>query len=120
MFNAASYSAIRPTYPRALYDFIYHYHGQSPGARWLRVVDLGCGTGQATVEFTAFQEAIGVDPSESMLKKANETLSRSPSSNTIKYIKSQAESLDFLEAESVDLIVAGIIKLIFCIYSVWL
>jgi len=145
IFNATSYSAIRPTYPRSLYDSIYQYHGQSPGARWTRAVDLGCGTGestgslpnighqqqmmciftylccfpgQATVELTAFQEVIGVDPSDSMLTKANEALSRFTLPNTIKYIKSEAEDLDFLETASVDLITAGIIKLSFSFHKI--
>ncbi|KAF8577836.1 S-adenosyl-L-methionine-dependent methyltransferase [Ramaria rubella] len=106
-FNAVTYSAIRPTYPRALYDFVYHYHERTPGARWDRAVDLGCGTGQATTELTAFQEVIGVDPSESMVRKAEDLVVNSPLSNKVSYVQHAAEDLDFLESGSVDLIVAA-------------
>ena len=44
-FNAASYSAFRPTYPRALYEFVYAYHRRIPGAEWGLALDIGCGTG---------------------------------------------------------------------------
>lgn len=44
-FNTAVYAASRPTYPQALYDFIFDFHKQSPDAKFDRAVDLGCGTG---------------------------------------------------------------------------
>ena len=46
-FNALSYAASRPTYPRALFDYIFCYHRAGAGpARWDTAVDLGCGTGR--------------------------------------------------------------------------
>ncbi|GJJ12897.1 hypothetical protein Clacol_007143 [Clathrus columnatus] len=109
VFNAGNYSAVRPVYPRALYDFIYQYHQSTSPAQWKRAVDLGCGTGQATVELTNFKEIIGIDPSEAMITKAKELLKSHPSSelSEITYVKSQAEDLDHLEAESVDLVVTA-------------
>ncbi|KAF8514950.1 S-adenosyl-L-methionine-dependent methyltransferase [Hysterangium stoloniferum] len=106
-FNSAKYSAIRPTYPRSLYDFIYQYHAQGPEPEWQVAIDLGCGTGQATVELTAFKEVIGVDPSDSMITKANKLMEASPPTNTIKYIKNKAEELSFISTESVDLVIAA-------------
>ena len=44
-YNAARYAAIRPTYPRQLFDFIFQYHEKGPKSRWATAVDLGCGTG---------------------------------------------------------------------------
>lgn len=45
-FNTTVYAASRPTYPQALYDFIFDLHKQSPDAKFERAVDLGCGTGK--------------------------------------------------------------------------
>ncbi|KIJ49131.1 hypothetical protein M422DRAFT_205327 [Sphaerobolus stellatus SS14] len=106
-FNAASYAAVRPTYPRALFDFIYQYHGGGSAARWERAVDLGCGTGQATTELTGFREVIGMDPSESMIKKANQNLQALSTTTSVRFVKSEAEDLQLLEPESVDLVVAA-------------
>ncbi|KAG2122180.1 hypothetical protein BD769DRAFT_1476034 [Suillus cothurnatus] len=54
-FDTSIYAAFRPTCPRSLFDFIFRYHERNKGARWDRPVDLGCGTGQATVELTPFK-----------------------------------------------------------------
>ena len=40
------YEAARPTYPPQLFDDLVSLAGLSPGAR---VVEIGCGTGQATL-----------------------------------------------------------------------
>lgn len=45
MFNAGNYLAARPTYPKALFEFVYQYHQRTPSTQWMRAVDLGCGTG---------------------------------------------------------------------------
>lgn len=46
-FNALSYAASRPTYPRALFDYVFRFHGAgASAARWDKAVDLGCGTGR--------------------------------------------------------------------------
>ncbi|KAG2104989.1 hypothetical protein BD769DRAFT_1393366 [Suillus cothurnatus] len=62
-FDTSIYAAFRPTCPRSLFDFIFWYHERNKGARWDRPVDLGCGTGQATVELTPFKCVTGIYPS---------------------------------------------------------
>ncbi|KAF9531475.1 S-adenosyl-L-methionine-dependent methyltransferase [Crepidotus variabilis] len=113
-FNASVYSLSRPTYPAKLFDYIFSYHSQgSPGVtRWDRAVDLGCGTGQATMQLRRFREVVGVDPSPGMLEKARANLavgdhSRSPTA-TFKFVEGSAEDLKLnVEDESVDLVVAA-------------
>lgn len=68
-FNAVSYAAYRPTYPRALYDFVYAYHEKTVSASdgpglssaaavaapsWDMALDLGCGTGECFVHIDFF------------------------------------------------------------------
>ncbi|KZT72369.1 S-adenosyl-L-methionine-dependent methyltransferase [Daedalea quercina L-15889] len=109
-FDTARYAAARPTYPKQLYDFIFAYHGRDPRARWDTALDLGCGTGQATLELTPFQNAIGTDPSEGMLVQAREVLKGRPEMDTpgrFKFVKSAAEDLGWLEEKSVDMIVSA-------------
>ncbi|CAE6456202.1 unnamed protein product [Rhizoctonia solani] len=107
-FNAASYASFRPTYPRSLYDFIYTYHAQSRRAGWEKVVDLGCGTGQATLEVAdQFKEAIGCDPSEGMVENARIAAEQSGRAQKPKFVVSPAEKLSFLEDDSVDMVVAA-------------
>lgn len=99
--------------------------GVNANARWERAVDLGCGTGQATFELTPFTHVIGVDPSENMILSARDAAKRKcqlqvdgasnagsqpPSQNqgqSIEFVHSPAESLDFIADESVDLIIAA-------------
>lgn len=100
----------RPTYPRQLYEFIFAYHGRDPRARWDTAVDLGCGTGQATLELTPFKHVIGADPSQGMLAQAREALHTRPEINTpgrFKFVQSGAEELGWLEDKSVDMVVSG-------------
>jgi len=107
-FNTAIYASFRPTYPRSLFDFIFRYHERSRDARWDRAVDLGCGTGQATVELTPFKRVIGVDPSSKMIEVAQATLKTQPvSTGQYEYVEASAESLPFLADGSVDLITAA-------------
>ncbi|EMD36577.1 hypothetical protein CERSUDRAFT_115612 [Gelatoporia subvermispora B] len=121
-YDAARYATARPTYPRQLFDFVFQYHGRAPGARWERAVDLGCGTGQATLELTPFKHIIGVDPSDRMIMQASQALQshnstlnadnsalieNTPLASRVRFIQGPAESLDFLEDGSVDLIVSA-------------
>ncbi|KIK68537.1 hypothetical protein GYMLUDRAFT_237577 [Collybiopsis luxurians FD-317 M1] len=122
-FDAAVYAASRPTYPKALFQFIFNYHEQGPAAlpvpssqlslsrpRWNTAVDLGCGTGQATTELHPFKRVIGVEPSRGMVEKAKlHTQQHLGGENTpqFDFVQSSAEQLDFLEDESVDLVIAA-------------
>ncbi|GJE92486.1 S-adenosyl-L-methionine-dependent methyltransferase [Phanerochaete sordida] len=106
-YNAARYAAIRPTYPRQLFDAITRYHERGPKARWATAVDLGCGTGQATVELTQFHKVIGVDPSSKMIEQAQKLLGSQNSTGQLEFRQSKAEELPFLEDGSVDLIVSA-------------
>ncbi|KAK7691480.1 hypothetical protein QCA50_004879 [Cerrena zonata] len=106
-YNATKYASIRPTYPRQLFDFIYSYHSRSPNARWGTAVDLGCGTGQATTELTAFQRVVGVDPSAKMVEQANQNIPKDTLPGQLEYIQSSAEDLSFMKNGDVDLIVSA-------------
>ncbi|KAJ1303382.1 hypothetical protein OPQ81_011574 [Rhizoctonia solani] len=107
-FNAAFYASFRPTYPRALFEFIYAYHAQSRRAGWERVVDLGCGTGQATLEVAEqFKAAIGCDPSEGMIENARLAAGQSGRARKPDFVVSPAEKLSFLGDSSVDMAVAA-------------
>ncbi|KAI1798269.1 S-adenosyl-L-methionine-dependent methyltransferase [Ganoderma leucocontextum] len=110
-FNAARYASSRPTYPRQLYDFIFKYHERAKGARWDTAVDVGCGTGQATVELTPFKRVIGVDPSAKMIEQARESvksrLAGLDLSAQIEFHQSSAEVLPLIQDGSVDLLTAA-------------
>ncbi|KAK0204216.1 S-adenosyl-L-methionine-dependent methyltransferase [Desarmillaria ectypa] len=121
-FNASVYAASRPTYPKALFDYIFAYHesgalshqqlASSPRykPRWDLAVDLGCGTGQATIELTPFKKVIGVEPGEKMLEAArkylNERIGDSDGSR-FEFVNTRAEDLSFLAPSTVDLVIAA-------------
>ncbi|KAJ7180709.1 S-adenosyl-L-methionine-dependent methyltransferase [Mycena filopes] len=134
-FNAARYAVSRPTYPRLLFDSVLTYHEQSlalPGtnAGWEHAVDLGCGTGQATVELLrsddsepnetetedfvpqeppkGFDRVTGVDPSAQMIQGAmTHAATLGPRGTALQFIQSPAEKLAFLEDKSVDMVIAA-------------
>jgi SAM-dependent methyltransferase len=63
---SSGYQAFRPRYPPALFAWLASV---SPGRE--RAVDLGCGTGQASVGLAAhFAEVIAVDPSREQIAHA--------------------------------------------------
>jgi SAM-dependent methyltransferase len=116
-FNASTYSASRPNYPSELFEHIFSFHRRGSKlnkAQWQRAVDLGCGTGQATVQLRPFREVVGVDPSLGMLEKARAyaaSQDHGSDSNlpTYKFVQGSAEDLSTAipENESVDLLVAA-------------
>ncbi|KAG1899976.1 S-adenosyl-L-methionine-dependent methyltransferase [Suillus fuscotomentosus] len=107
-FDSAIYATFRPTYPRSLFDFVFRYHERNNSARWNRAVDLGCGTGQATVELTPFKRVTGIDASSNMIKVAQGTLKNTPTrTGQYEYIQASAENLTFLEDSSVDLVISA-------------
>ncbi|KIJ60857.1 hypothetical protein HYDPIDRAFT_116722 [Hydnomerulius pinastri MD-312] len=109
-FDTTVYARGRPTYPQELYDFVFEYHKRSPDAKYERAIDLGCGTGQATIELTPFKRVTGVDPSENMIQSARELLEKGKSAQPgqiIDFVQSSAEELGFVEDNSVDLVIAA-------------
>ena len=79
---------------------------------YLKFCSLILPTGQATVELHPFARVIGVDPSEKMLSSAREYVSGIGGLDSIvpdkyAFIQSPAESLGFIEKDSVDLVIAG-------------
>ena len=62
------------------------------------------------MELTPFKRVIGVNPGAKMIESAREMTALSTNSvnvNQFEYLQSSAESLLFLEDESVDLVVSG-------------
>ncbi|KAJ6493978.1 S-adenosyl-L-methionine-dependent methyltransferase [Mycena vitilis] len=108
-YDSASYAASRPTYPRLLYDLVLQFHEKGPA---VGAVDLGCGTGQATVQLLAndehrgFQSVIAIDPSANMVQVAKESLPEDLKSH-VEVRQGAAEDLSFIENGSVDLVTAA-------------
>jgi len=115
-YNSGDYAESRPTYPRLLYDVILQFHkdgqAKSKSDKWERAVDLGCGTGQATVQLLAndehsgFRSVLAIDPSANMIQVATESIPNQYKSR-IEFRQSAAEELSFIEDGSVDLVTAA-------------
>ncbi|KAF7368871.1 S-adenosyl-L-methionine-dependent methyltransferase [Mycena venus] len=115
-YDSGSYAASRPTYPRLLYDVVLRFHKEGQATedlnRWNRALDLGCGTGQATVQLLAnddhpgFQTVAAVDPSPNMIQVAKDSVPETLKSQ-VEFRQSNAEDLSFIENGTVDLITAG-------------
>lgn len=102
-FSHASYATFRPSYPPSLYNTVLAYHH---GPKKI-CVDLGCGHGVVARYLTqSFSNVIGTDPSDGMIEQAHSSTSQEDHPN-LTFRKASAESLTFLEDESVDLVVAG-------------
>ena len=71
--DAAGYERARPRYPSAVVEFLCTKQGASEG---LRVLEVGCGSGQATGLFVPISsELLGVDISGELLSIARERFS---------------------------------------------
>ncbi|KAI3584271.1 hypothetical protein IWW34DRAFT_684417 [Fusarium oxysporum f. sp. albedinis] len=69
-----SYATGCPGYSPELFEIILNHH-TSTGGRRDTVLEVGCGTGQATRDLAPFfKNAIGIDPSEGMITSARETI----------------------------------------------
>ncbi|KAI0914057.1 hypothetical protein F4823DRAFT_574295 [Ustulina deusta] len=65
-----TYAAGRPGYSPELFKIIIAHHTSTSG-QLNTVLDIGCGTGQATLDLAPyFANAIGLDPSEGMIGTA--------------------------------------------------
>ncbi|KAJ4077414.1 hypothetical protein NW756_012274 [Fusarium oxysporum] len=105
-----SYATGRPGYSPELFEIILSHH-TSTGGRLDTVLDVGCGTGQATRDLAPFfKNTIGIDPSEGMITSARETIKSSALS--IRFDVSAAEALGIgleppIANDSVDLLTAA-------------
>jgi ubiquinone/menaquinone biosynthesis C-methylase UbiE len=71
---ASLYRASRPDYPEALIDDVLSYAKLKPTDT---VLEVGCGTGQATKNFaTRGLQILAIDPGPKMVRTARETLAR--------------------------------------------
>lgn len=90
-----SYKKFRPTYPSALYEFLFSI-SQSFDVAW----DCGTGNGQVAIQLAAeFEKVFASDISESQLANAEKRAN-------IEYLKFRAEQPPF-EDKSLDLITVG-------------
>ncbi|OTA96346.1 hypothetical protein M434DRAFT_67822 [Hypoxylon sp. CO27-5] len=105
-----TYAADRPRYSPELFRIIIDHH-TSTGGQLNTVLDVGCGTGQATRDLASyFSNAIGLDPSEGMISTA-----RSPSKLVTSPIRFEVSAAEVLGADleppitdgSVDLLTAA-------------
>lgn len=110
--QGAIYSQNRPTYHPNLYKTIIDYH-VSTGGKLNTILDVGCGPGNAVRDLSShFTQAIGLDPSEGMIKAARSLGGTSSDGSHIQFETSTAEELGAgtslnLADSSVDLIVAA-------------
>lgn len=93
--RATLYASYRPGYPAALFEFVAGLTG-----RHRLAVDIGCGSGQATLGLADhFEHVIGVDPSASQIGNAI-------SHSRIEYLIAPAESTG-LSSGCADLVTAA-------------
>ncbi|KAK9370771.1 S-adenosyl-L-methionine-dependent methyltransferase [Lipomyces kononenkoae] len=86
-----TYATGRPGYSPELFKIIIDHH-TSTGGQLDTVVDVGCGTGQATRDLAPyFANAIGLDPSEGMIGTAR--ASAESATSPIRFEVSAAEAL---------------------------
>jgi SAM-dependent methyltransferase len=102
-FKADDYNSFRPTYTNEVFHEIVKYHtGEHDLA-----VDIGCGSGQASYPLTEyFKHVIGTDLSHAMINTANNRITEEYK-DRIKFVQSPAETLEFLDDSSVDLVTAA-------------
>jgi SAM-dependent methyltransferase len=92
---ARGYQAFRPRYPSALFEWL-----ASVSSRRDRAVDVGCGTGQATVALADhFGEVVGLDPSV-------EQIAHAEPHERVRYAVAPAEATGLPDA-CADLLVAA-------------
>jgi SAM-dependent methyltransferase len=96
---AEHYDAVRPGYPDELFDDVAELAGLEAGSK---VLEVGCGTGQATVGFAGRgYMVVCVDPGGSLVEVARRKLEGYP----VEFIVSRFE--DWAPSESFDLVASG-------------
>ncbi|CAF1005683.1 unnamed protein product [Adineta steineri] len=94
------YRLYRPGYPRQLFECIinYYFNGNQTDAKIPFALDVGCGSGQATVELSSYcDRVIGIDVSANQIAHAIQK-------DNVEYRCQKAEDLTFQESNSVDLV----------------
>lgn len=108
--QAAAYTKGRASYNPALYDYILDFH-ESTGGKYGLVMDIGCGPGNSTRPLgAAFDDAVGLDPSQGMINEATSLGGTARSGSPIRYVLGEAEKCNEVEGipeGSVDLITAA-------------
>lgn len=108
--QGATYSQNRPTYHPNLYRIVIDHH-VSTGGQLGTILDVGCGPGNAVRDLAPhFKHAIGLDPSEGMIRAARSLGGVSSASEDIRFELSTAEELGTsptIPDSSVDLIIAA-------------
>jgi len=98
--SGGNYAQFRPTYPPTLFHEIAQYANQSPNRSTKstsQAVDVGSGTGQATVELARYYDVvIGVEGSQSQRNHAIQA-------PKVRYVDGTAEALP-IESNSTDLV----------------
>lgn len=96
---AELYDAVRPGYPDELFDDIAELTGLGLGSS---VLEVGCGTGQATIGFTERgYDVVCVDPGGSLVEVAKRKLE----GHDVEFIVSRFE--DWVPPRSFDLVASG-------------
>ncbi|CAF3738440.1 unnamed protein product [Rotaria socialis] len=101
--HTSKYRLHRPSYPKELFEHItdYYFHGKRKNEKIPLSLDIGCGSGQATVDLSPFCERIiGIDVSTDQLAHAI-------SKDNVEYRCNTGEDLSFLQSNSIDLITAA-------------
>lgn len=107
-----TYAALRPGYHSSLYDAVRNQHAKT-GGQFETLLDVGCGPGTATLALApSFSNAIGIDPSEGMIKAAETASLEKDSSGNVRFGVSTATELGSnlsptIQDGSVDLIIAA-------------
>ncbi|MEM8618553.1 MAG: class I SAM-dependent methyltransferase [Actinomycetota bacterium] len=98
--RAGSYASVRPDYPDEVFDTIASYASASTGAR---VLEIGCGAGQATLAMTARGWRVdAVEPGEQLIEQAQHRCSSQP----VRFHRGRFEDVS-PEPTAFDVVAAG-------------
>lgn len=101
------YARMRMDYHSSVYEAIIDQH-TATGGQWDRMLDIGCGPGQATRTLAPhFQHAKGIDASKEMIEVARDLSNKASHGEPVSFEVSTAEDMAGVDAESVDLITAA-------------
>jgi len=88
--TAEYYEEFRPRYLQKVFDHLVEYFGLDGQGRCL---DLGCGTGRLAIPLARyFEEVIGIDPDEEMLRVARQVAEKSGVKN-VQWLPMKAEEI---------------------------